>query len=235
MTDQNLNSYINKYNEFCNYRLSYTHLGETLERTFIKWKNHQDVLAQPKKLNPSYVSAPQSLMKIKQESPNTGDIYTFTLNPNTFGDPAIPQTPSSETTNPTLNPNTPTKQATDHLVTNYLQNNHNTIPDIQQFQRQSCEMNQTVSVVNSERVGGGKDIEKAKKAHDESRKRKCTTVITPDERRSVGRPTRHDVLTKIANEASDKDELLIYSRNLIQLLTAAKRKEKQSLQNMVKT
>jgi hypothetical protein len=94
-------------------------------------------------------------MKIKQESPNTCDLYTFTLNPSTFGDPAIPQTPSSETTNPTLNPNTPTKQAT-----NYLENNHNTISDIQQFQLQSCEMNQTVSVVNSERVGGGKDIEK---------------------------------------------------------------------------
>ena len=61
LTDQNLNSYINKYNEFCNYRLSYTHLGETLERTFIKWKNHQDVLAQPKKLNPSLSAPPNRL------------------------------------------------------------------------------------------------------------------------------------------------------------------------------
>ena len=66
----------------------------------------------------------------------------------------------------------------------------------------------------------GKDIEKAKSAYNESRKRKREPA-----QRSVGRPTRSEVLTKIVNESSDKDDLQIYSQELI--LTANDGTEKK--------
>ena len=122
LNEQNFNIYIGKYNDFCNYRLSCSHLGDTFERTFIKWKIKYDAkqgeAAQPKKLNPTHIRTPYSLTKIKQENPDTGEFYTFTLYPNI----KIPNTPSNEATNPINIPNTPTKQPTDHLVNNYLQN-----------------------------------------------------------------------------------------------------------------
>lgn len=199
------------------------------------------------------------LTKFKQENPDVGDFYTFTLNTNI----EIPNTSTNEATNPINIPDTPTKQATDHLVYNYLQNTVPLAPVVEYtdktFELESCEMSTknpkhtqqlqqppapTPPQISNEpemKIIGGKDIEKGREAHNESRKRRRTAVVNPDDRpRSVGRPTRHDEQTKIANEASDKDELLIliYSRNLI--LTTAngsekKRKEKQSLRNMVKT
>jgi hypothetical protein len=64
-----------------------------------------------------------------------------------------------------------------------------------------------------------KDINKAKELHDQlhppaaKRKRVTITPTMSDDRRTVGRPTRFETLTKLANETQDKPT--IHSKKLI--------------------
>lgn len=77
-----------------------------------------------------------------------------------------------------------------------------------------------MSTVNPTPPPRGKDIEKAWNVY-ESQKREPT-------QRSVGRPTHSEVLTKIANESTDKDDLQIYSQDLILTANDGTEKEKNN-------
>jgi hypothetical protein len=288
LDDGNLDHNINKYNDFQNYRASSLHLGETFERACLKWKLDYDArqlaAAQPEKLNPAYNTAtPTALTKIKQESPNTGDFYTFTLNSK------LPTFSETTTTTSLVDQgyNTPTRQATDYLVKNHLQSNseqnigyntptrtdylvnnqlqqqssseqnigYNTPTrtdylvnnQLQQQQQpcskqnivpgliqplitteatlESCEMstvNITPAPLHPTQPPRGKDIKKARNVY-ESRKRKREPT-----QRSAGQPTCSEVLTKIANESTDKDDLQIYSQDLILTANDGTEKEKNN-------
>ncbi|CAB3999513.1 Hypothetical predicted protein [Paramuricea clavata] len=227
LNDNNVLQYNSLFAEFNKSRTQ----GESLERNFIKWsRNYKSENIPSKQLTPVYASLPSDLAKVKDENRTVGNFYSFTLDQIANDTRGTSQFDIDELLNncsqPQQNPlPMDTTQEIDNTET--LQNSTTqTAPTtITNNEQNTAKQNQNetdgIEIIPARQQPKGKNIQQLKNAYMDLHKRKKTmpcTVVPTKERKTVGRPTRTDILTKIANDPPDfKTTNKIYCKDLILL------------------
>lgn len=155
------------------------------------------------------IECPVSLAKIKQENPDVGDFYTFsyidtTINPTTTT-PA--NTPIIQSTTSILHQ---TKEATENLLGNYLNDTITEMPiqqqsHLQTIQQMPSPISQSLTQPQPQPLQSrGKNITQVREIYEQTHQQqppaKRKRVVIPEDHRNVGGPTRNDTLLKIGNK-----------------------------------
>jgi hypothetical protein len=191
----------NQYIDFIKY--SRANPTNSFEWNFIGWQIQQQ--PKPKALFEDCTTQPIEIQKLPHTAPGNGTFYNFSF--------TNPSTPSATITTPPVL-NTPTKEATDILLNQYL----NVDQTLEGFDQIDLIPNMT----SSQPIASVKNISMLKELHDERQeqqppaativqKKRKRIEITP---RQVGRPTLIDTLIKLDGE-DDIEVLQLNTKELI--------------------